>query len=80
MKGRSGAAVIAVLQSYHVVDSKQPLRICGGKACSCGSLWHWVCPFLSRCHGPSVHGDSCLLRRGYTLYRRLGSRVAALGA
>jgi hypothetical protein len=25
-------------------------------------------------------GDNCLLRRGYTPYRRLGSRVAALGA
>jgi hypothetical protein len=32
------------------------------------------------CHGPSVHGDNCLLRRGYTLCRRLSSRVAALGA
>jgi hypothetical protein len=23
-------------------------------------------PWLSLCHGPSVHGDNCLLRRGYT--------------
>jgi hypothetical protein len=30
--------------------------------------------------GASVHGDSCLLREVIPLCRRLGSRVATLGA
>jgi hypothetical protein len=25
-----------------------------------------VVDIVHQCHGPSVHGDSCLLRRGYT--------------
>jgi hypothetical protein len=33
VKGRHGAAVRGVSLSHQVTDLKQPLRICGGKAC-----------------------------------------------
>ena len=54
-KGRPGAMVRAVSPSHQVVGSKQPLRrFAGGRLASfpfprphsCGSLWHWVCPFF----------------------------------